>query len=332
MKSRKRNRRKFLAFVIVISILGTASVVAGLYLDDLDDVTISSPVECNILHYDGGNWTNWDIWNETITFYSADNVYYGDGGNLTGISGTGDGYAGATGHPHNQDLNTTNDVTFNSITGDGSSLTNLPFYNMFNQDLNTTNNPYFNHLNAVSFIGDGGNLTNITASGDGYAGATGHPHDQDLNTTSDVTVKSINITGQSSFHVTRTSAQNIGSGTPTQIYFNSEDWDTLDEYSTSIYAFVPQDSGYYILGYQIAFASMTNGVYIESYIFDTSNQYAYQYQHKGNNGDYSITGSELVYCRESVRYYVMVRHGNLGTRALIANYCDFWGYKLGAIR
>ena len=35
----------------------------------------------------------------------------------------GDGYAGSTGHPHNQDLNTTSDVTFNSISGNGNPLT-----------------------------------------------------------------------------------------------------------------------------------------------------------------------------------------------------------------
>jgi hypothetical protein len=50
-------------------------------------------------------------------------------------------------------------------------------------------------VTAQSFFGDGGNLTNITAEGDGYAGDIGHPHNQDLNTTSAVTVATLN-TGQ----------------------------------------------------------------------------------------------------------------------------------------
>lgn len=83
-------------------------------------------------------------------------IYYGDGSKLTGITG-GDGYAGGRGHPHNQDLNTTSDVTFNSVSGDGSGLTGI--------------------------------------SGDGYAGGKAHPHDQDLNTTNAVIFTTVD-TGQ----------------------------------------------------------------------------------------------------------------------------------------
>jgi hypothetical protein len=50
------------------------------------------------------------------------------------------------------------------------------------------------HCRANAFHGDGGNLTNISAA-DGYAGDEGHPHNQDLNSTSAVTFATVN-TGQ----------------------------------------------------------------------------------------------------------------------------------------
>jgi len=112
--------------------------------------------------------------------------FFGDGGNLTNIS------AGFTFNDwFNQQLNTTNNVTFtwldilNDINvsgfvnasyfiGDGGNLTNISgsftYSDWFNQNLNTTNNATFtwldivNGVNATYFSGDGGNLTNLTGA------------------------------------------------------------------------------------------------------------------------------------------------------------------------
>lgn len=108
---------------ILLIFVATSPLIMGLYLDDLEDVTITLPVNCNILHYNGTNWTNYDLWNQTITWYQNHTFnsiiqaysFYGDGGNLTNITTVGDGFAGNKSHPHNQDLNTTDNVTFQDI-------------------------------------------------------------------------------------------------------------------------------------------------------------------------------------------------------------------------
>lgn len=167
-----------------------------------ENLTVNNSVTASSFHGDGGNLTNvtgdgyaggkghphdQDL-NTTsdVTFNSVS----GDGSGLTGVPG--DGYAGGKAHPHDQDLNTTNavafatvdtgqganelydmdqnvliasDVTFNSITGDGSSLTNLP--NIFNQWLNTTDNATFDWLDILNDVNITGDLT---VTGTSYLG------------------------------------------------------------------------------------------------------------------------------------------------------------------
>jgi hypothetical protein len=62
-------------------------------------------------------------------------VFYGDGSGLTNLSAS---------NPFNQTLNTNSNVTFTSVSGNGSGLTNLP--NRFNQELNTNSAVTFGNI------------------------------------------------------------------------------------------------------------------------------------------------------------------------------------------
>lgn len=93
--------------------------------------------------------------NMSVAWLFTAYALFGDGGNLTNISGA-DGYGGHLGHPHDQDVNTSDDVVFNSVSGDGSGLTGIV--------------------------------------GDGYGGHLGHPHDQDVNTTDNVVFADVTAT------------------------------------------------------------------------------------------------------------------------------------------
>ena len=96
----------------------------------------------------------------------------GTSGGVGGGSGA-DGYAGATGHPHNQDLNTTSNVIFARLEGNGTALWWLNWNNL---------------TNVPAGFADG--IDNV-GSADGYAGPIGHPHNQDLNTTDDVNFNTV---------------------------------------------------------------------------------------------------------------------------------------------
>jgi len=67
-----------------------------------------------------------------------------------------------------------------SLINDGSTI------NIFNQDLNTTNNVTFYNVSASFFFGDGSKLTGVTAT-------TPNIFDQDLNTTNNVTFYNVTI-------------------------------------------------------------------------------------------------------------------------------------------
>lgn len=64
--------------------------------------------------------------------------------------------------------------------------------NIFDQDLNTTDSPTFDDITLTSYP----NLDkDSTDDGDGYAGALGHPHNQNLNTTNNVVFYNMTLTG-----------------------------------------------------------------------------------------------------------------------------------------
>jgi len=172
----KKKKRKYLFIVGIVSLMFLlVPAITGLYLNDLEDVNTDTAISCNLLHYNGTAWTNYDIFNQTITWYKQHTFldiihaksYYGDGGNLTNITAsvTLPSYLTSKGHPHNQDLNTTSLPTFTNIT-----LSSLP-------------NWYYR----FTHFADWNNITNKPS----LVTSKGHPHNQDLNTTSDVTFNDI---------------------------------------------------------------------------------------------------------------------------------------------
>jgi hypothetical protein len=193
MKTKFFEKKTFTKIIILITmlLLTTSFVTARIDLTG----TYHPPRGTGTFLY--SDWFNQNLNttnNVTFTWIDVSNgvnasFFAGDGGNLTNITGSftfSDWF--------DQNLNMTNNVTFTWIdvlnginasffTGDGGNLTNIsyihthPFnYSGYDQNLNTSNNVTFTWLdilnsinvsgfvNATYFIGDGGNLTNITVN------------------------------------------------------------------------------------------------------------------------------------------------------------------------
>lgn len=177
MTDKKKKRKYKMLLGMLFCMLLLVPAITGLYLNDLEDVNTDTAISCNLLHYNGTAWTNYDIFNQTITWYKPHTFldiihaksYYGDGGNLTNITAsvTLPSYLTSKGHPHNQNLNTTSLPTFTNIT-----LSSLPnWYYLF------------------THLADWNNITNKP----NWITSKGHPHNQNLNTTNNVNFNSISL-------------------------------------------------------------------------------------------------------------------------------------------
>lgn len=187
--------------------------------------------------------------------------------------------------------------------------------NPFNQDLNTTNDVIFHFVTAHSFFGDGGNLTNITASGDGYAGAIGHPHNQDLNTTSNVEFAKVttnNVTSGSFYgngdnlsftykgaRAYKNANQNIANGVTTIVIFGAESYDYGNCYSTFGSTYLVDETGLYLITYSVGFtgcpdlALVSAGIQVNGYFNGGTSRICVR---SGFGGvDIDLTGSDIVY-------------------------------------
>ena len=118
---------------------------------------------------------------------------WGNVGDVLRIDSSGNSLEWGT--SSSQDLDSTSDVTFNSISGDGSGLTNINY--------NVTESDVTNHQGAISItksqITDLTEITNNNqlVNGAGYITSSDipEPFNQDLDTTSDVTFNSISGDG-----------------------------------------------------------------------------------------------------------------------------------------
>ena len=166
-------------------------------------------------------------------------------------------------------------------------------------------------VTAHSLFGDGGNLTNITAIGDGYGGDIGHPHDQDVNKSSDVTFASItydnsgtsfifnSVNNNFSFTVTSVlsdplltihntgettkvyesacrvrsaSSQTVSPETWTKVIFAIEDYDQNADYNTNLmYRFVAPLDGLYFISYSVYMLNLDIDDFLISGIYKNGN-------------------------------------------------------------
>jgi len=124
LKNKKKSRLIFCA-IVAICLISVTPTITGLYLNDLEDVTITDVFNNQYIRYNStnANWTNQNVTfgnpfnqnlniTDDVIFNTVTSTFFGDGGNLTNITGVG-------GNPFNQDLNTTDSVTFNIINASG---------------------------------------------------------------------------------------------------------------------------------------------------------------------------------------------------------------------
>ena len=165
--------------------------------------------------------------------------------------------------------------TYHPPLTDGSNITNINasnittgFYNPFNQDLNTTNNATFTYLDitndvvADAFHGDGGNLTNLSAS---EISGFYNPFNQDLNTTNTPTFENITVG-----NITMVSGDSYILNPYGDIYFGSPAGVYLDNHT-----FLRNDYNFYANGSNGYFGNLTvtdnitgNIHYAEAYFHD----------------------------------------------------------------
>lgn len=228
-----------LFYILMIFIISFSSFVIGKPTPNPQNQYYIFGDNTNAVPMIGFNWSNNETYlypfNESL-FYMNETGFAYDLANVS-VDGVGDGYAGDMGHPHNQDLNTTDNVTFDIVT-------------------------------ANAYYGDGGNLTNITAVGDGYAGDIGHPHDQDLNTTNNVTFSNISLPYQPACRVRLSGAgQSIPPNVLIKLNLNTVDYDQNNDYLTGINpAFIVPYEGLYHICYSVCVCNMPDRTYLYSLI------------------------------------------------------------------
>jgi hypothetical protein len=316
-KNRKRHRLLIVS-IFIISLISIYPVVSAIFLDDLEDVETGTAINCNFLHYNGTMWTNYDLWNESIIWYkqhtfnnnitfnniTAINVtairYYGDGGNLTGISGiTLPSYLNTVGHPHNQDLNMSNNVIFNNIT---SSANISASYNISVEGI----------IPNCKFI-----IGNISTSRYGILGVISSTairltglgvirslelcgsSDEISTTLADVIIDDIGavtITKQPSTRVRLLNTQSIPSLTWTKLTLTVNDYDLNNNWVDALYRFVVSVAGLYQISYSVTVTGLNDADSLESAIYKNGIRAGgYEKSTTGVVSDLGNSGNDILY-------------------------------------
>jgi len=228
MKMNKKKHRIYFCLVVMLLFAVSSPVVIGLYLDDLEDVIIVTPPYNNqLLQYNStsGNWTNVN--------YSA----------------IGDGYAGSTGHPHNQDLNTTNNVTFYNITADGNIL--IPTLSnrlWFDASTSIYRSPFNLTLSADEIAMDCANGTAFILDENGI----------------------ITTRFQSGARARLSAGQSIPRNVWTKLLLTVEDFDNNNDFDIINNRFVAPVMGIYQISYSVYVFEVVNGDVLGSAIYKNS--------------------------------------------------------------
>ena len=160
-------------FAINTSIFGENLTWDGKYLNATDAVLSEAEVDAYVAN--NGYLTSYnetDPWFNSSIAHTLQSTWLDDW-NTSFIWGDHSGLYSLLGHVHdfnysgyNQDLNTTSDVTFNTVTGNGSGLSinwsnlysvpagfadNIDNTTAYNQDLNSTDSPTFNDITLTNY-------------------------------------------------------------------------------------------------------------------------------------------------------------------------------------
>ena len=94
------------------------------------------------------------------------------------------------------------------------------------------------------------------------------------------------------------SQQSIANNTQTKVAFNTKNYDTNTNYSTSTYLFTPTVAGYYQVNAQVGFDSGT-AIQVNMYIFKNSSSIANFRSFPPASNAAFVGGSSVVYCNGS---------------------------------
>lgn len=324
-RNKKRKYIKPIGILIIFLFLSTP-IISALYLNDLEDVNTSTAINCNLLHYNGTMWTNYDLFNQTIIWYKQHifldiinaKSYYGDGGNLTNITGASIPiYLTNKAHPHNQDLNTTSNPTFTNIT-----LTTLPnWYYLFihsaywdnisnkpnwltnfahphNQNLNTSNNVIFNRVSTDTIISTGSVTT--------------------INT--DFVIDSNGIytsRKQPSARARLSSVQAVSGGAYRKLRLATIDYDLNNSFDNLNNRFIVPENGLYQISYSVYCQELADRIVLGSQIYlngASAGGFVLQSSSTASATDLANSGCDILQLNKNDYIELYVYHNSIGNK------------------
>jgi hypothetical protein len=97
--------------------------------------------------------------------------------------------------------------------------------------------------------------------------------------------------------------QSITTSVWTKAQFNTESFDTNNNYDTTNYRFTPTVAGYYLVNYTLAFISgAATGLYAGIYKNGVRTRYVVAYSGANYLDDWNISGSNLIYMNGTTDY------------------------------
>ena len=165
----------------------------------------------------------------------------------------------------------------------------------------------------VNNIKDTGNNTLLTSDGSGNISG--------------------DLTNTPAFFVRLSSNQSMPSGAWTKVQFDTEDWDTNDDYdNTTNYRFTPTIAGKYFFNYAAGVEGIDDSENVRLQIYLNGDRYRYgtaQQISAGANADTSSTGSTQINMNGSTDYIeIYLYHNEGGARDLINNQSFLSGFRI----
>lgn len=265
-RRKSTNLSRFVSICVISLLLFTSIVIASKPTPNPQNQYYIFGDNTDAIPHIGFNWTN----NETYVYPYNQSLWYRNETNITfdlGIAGgatpPGDGYAGASGHPHDQDLNTTNDVDFASVTivdyyvsGEaedkclflGSPLAGLIYEEM------TDGEPETYTLTLNNLEGDDMIFkTSDNADAD-------RSYDLQINT-----IGAITTPYQPASRARLSTAQSVPATTWTRLLLATEDYDQNEDFAS--YRFVAPANGLYAVSYSVYITDLATDDFLSSSIY-----------------------------------------------------------------
>lgn len=230
------------------------------------------------------------------SFYA--NSLFGDGGNLTNVTSSFilPSYLNDIGHPHNQDLNTSNNVTFNNIISDANiSLNGVDSTHRFNIGDISTNRygflGYDNPLRAITLYGirsvDSIDL-DVSSSGVGLLIIPDFKLDS---------IGAVTLSKQPATRVRLLNSQSVPNNLNTKMNLTVNDYDLNNDWNDINNRFIVPVTGLYQISFSVMAISMPDQTTLKGMIYKNgvlAGGYASAQVSSTISNTFAISGSDIL--------------------------------------